>query len=117
MVDDNTVLHGMFTLLEKVCCCEIGILYSKIAHILQQGINGLFLTLLMKGESSQRKLRKRSKEERKRIINDFRYYHQQQKHPSELSTVPKLVYHASKKITCSRSKISTQERPIQKFAA
>ena len=39
-----------------------------------------------------------------RIINDFIYYHQQQKHPSELSTVPKLVYHASKKITCSRSK-------------
>ena len=54
MVDDNTVLHGMFTLLEKVCFCEIGILYSKIAHILQQGINGLFLTLLMKRELTEK---------------------------------------------------------------
>ena len=54
VVDDNTVLHGMFTLLEKVCCCEIGILYSKIAHILQQGINGFFLTLLMKRELTEK---------------------------------------------------------------
>ena len=54
VVDDNTVLHGMLTLLEKVCCCEIGILYSKIAHILQQGINGFFLTLLMKRELTEK---------------------------------------------------------------
>ena len=68
-------------------------------------------------ESPQREIGRMIKGGTQRIINDFIYYHQQQKHPSELSTVPKLVYHASKKITCSRSKISTQERPIQKFAA
>ena len=77
----------------------------------------VFFDSLNEERAHREKLGERSKEERKRIINDFRYYHQQQKHPSELSTVPKLVYHASKKITCSRSKISTQERPIQKFAA
>ena len=75
----------------------------KIAHILRQGINGFFDSL-DEERAHREKLGERSKEERKRIINDFRYYHQQQKHPSELSTVPKLVYHASKKITCSRSK-------------
>ena len=112
----TTPCYMAYSFVEKVCCCEIGILSSQIAHILRQGINGFFDSL-DEERAHREKLGERSKEERKRIINDFRYYHQQQKHPSELSTVPKLVYHASKKITCSRSKISTQERPIQKFAA
>ena len=50
---------------------------------------------------------------RQRIINDFRYYHQQ--HPSELSTVPKLVYHASKKITRFRSKFKYQRNYILQY--
>ena len=71
----------------------------------------VFFDSLDEERAHREKLGERSKEERKRIINDFRYYHQQQKHPSELSTVPKLVYHASKKITCSRSKNKyTRER-------
>ena len=36
----TTPCYMAYTFVEKVCCCEIGILSFQIAHILRQGING-----------------------------------------------------------------------------